>query len=119
MTEHKTDKNITKIKKYKKLTMTEHKADMNITKYKKKLNSNSTVEYKTDMSITKYKTTEQHFCCRIQNYHEHYWKTGQHFYEGTLNRTQLHFGEWNNKHMRMFVKCFDKFEWFYDCNKGF
>ena len=52
MTEHKTDKNITKIKKYKKLTMTEHKADMNITKYKKK--------------------TEQQFYRGIQNRHEHY-----------------------------------------------
>ena len=36
MTEHKTDMNITKIDKYKKLntnSMTEHKADINITKY--------------------------------------------------------------------------------------
>ena len=33
MTEQKTDKNITKIDKYKKLIMTEHKTDMNITKY--------------------------------------------------------------------------------------
>ena len=39
MAEHKTDINITKIEKYKKLNMTEHKTDMNITKidkYKKK-----------------------------------------------------------------------------------
>ena len=32
MTGHKTDKDITKIEKYKKLNMTEHKADMKITK---------------------------------------------------------------------------------------
>ena len=51
--------------------------------------------------------------------HEHYWKTEQHFYEGTLNRTQIHFDESNNKHTRMFVSCFDKAEWFYDCYKGF
>ena len=31
MTENKTDMNITKIDKYKKLNMTEHKTDMNIT----------------------------------------------------------------------------------------
>ena len=35
MTEQKTDKNITKIGKYKKLNMTEHKTDMNITKIDK------------------------------------------------------------------------------------
>ena len=36
MTEHKTDMNITKIDKYKKLIMTqEHKTDMSITKIKK------------------------------------------------------------------------------------
>ena len=50
---------------------------------------------------------------------EHYWKTEQHFYEGTLSRTQIHFDESNNKHTRMFVSCFDKVEWFYDCYKGF
>ena len=35
MTEQKTDINITKIEKYKKLNMTEHKTDMNITKIDK------------------------------------------------------------------------------------
>ena len=73
MTEHKTDMNNTKIEKYKILNMTEHKTDMNITKtdkYKKKLNSTSTAE--------------------------NYWKTEQHFYDGTLNRIQLNFGESNN-----------------------
>ena len=77
------------ITKYKKLNMTEHKADMNITKidkYKKKLNINSMMEHWT---------------------HEHYWKTEQHFYEGTLNRTQPRFDESNNKHTR---SCFDKVE---------
>ena len=37
---------------------------------------------------------------------EHYWKwqiqkNEQHFYQGTQNRIQLHFGEPNNKHMQM------------------
>ena len=60
--------------------MTEHKTDMNITK------------------IEKYKEkTEQCFCGGIKNWHEPYWKTEQHFYEGTLNRTQLHFGVTNLK----------------------
>ena len=54
MTEHKTDMNITKIEKYKKLNMTEHKTDMDITK------------------IEKYKITEQHFCDGAQNRHKHY-----------------------------------------------
>ena len=64
--------------------MTEHKTDMNITK------------------IEKYKEkTEQRFCRGIKNWHEPYWKTEQHFYEGTLNRTQLHFGESNNKHIQI------------------
>ena len=54
MTEHKTDMNITKIEKYKKLNMMEHKTDMKITKIDKykKLSSNSTAEYKTNMNIT-------------------------------------------------------------------
>ena len=46
--------------------MTEHKMDINITE---KQNSTSTVEYKTDVNMT---------------------ETEQHFYDGTLNRTQLH-----------------------------
>ena len=54
MTKHKTDMNITKIGKYKKINMTEHKTDMNITK------------------IDKYKKTEQHFFEGAQNWHEHY-----------------------------------------------
>ena len=67
MREHKTDMNITKNEKYKKLNMTEHKTNMIITKidkYKKKLSSTSLTEHKTDMKITeidKYKKTEQHF----------------------------------------------------------
>ena len=69
-----------------------------------------------------------------QNRHEHYGKIEQLFYDGTLNRTQLHFGEPNNKHRRMFevilirisdfmiaIKVllisstlgFDKVEWFF------
>ena len=43
MIEHKTDMNITKIDKYKKLNMTKHKTDMNITE---KLSSTSMMEYK-------------------------------------------------------------------------
>ena len=85
MTEHKTGMNITKIEKYKKLNMTEHKTDMNFNKIEKykKLSSTSMTEHKTDMNITKihkYKNTEQHF------------------YDGTQNRKQPHFGEPNNKH---------------------
>ena len=67
MIEHKTDMNITKIDKYKKLNMTEHKTDINITE---KLSSTSTMEYKTDMNITKidkYKKLKQHFYRGIQN----------------------------------------------------
>ena len=74
MKEHKTDMNITKIGKYKKLIVTQHKADMNIIKieiYKKLImteqkidiniakiekyknrNSTSTAEYKANMNIT-------------------------------------------------------------------
>ena len=57
MTQDKTDMNITKIEKYKKLNMAEHKTDMNITKIDKykKLNSSSMAKYKIDMDITKYK----------------------------------------------------------------
>ena len=65
MTKHKTDMNITKIGKYKKINMTEHKTDMNITK------------------IDKYKKTEQHFFEGAQNWHEHYWKTEHDVYHGT------------------------------------
>ena len=64
--------------------MTEHKTDMKITKidkYKKKLNNTSPAEYKTNMNITE--------------------KNEQRFYEETVNRTQLHFGEWNNKHVQI------------------
>ena len=67
MIEHKTDMNITKIDKYKKLNMTEHKTDINITE---KLSSTSMMEYKTDMNITKidkYKRLKQHFYRGIQN----------------------------------------------------
>ena len=43
MTEHKTDMNISKIDKYKKLKMTERKTDLNITNIS---NSNSLTEHK-------------------------------------------------------------------------
>ena len=59
-----------------------------------------------------YWKTGQHFYRGIQSWHEHDWKTEQHFYHGTLNRTQLHCGESNNKHTRMFASCFDKAERF-------
>ena len=45
------------------------------------MNSGSMTEYKTDMNITE--------------------KTEQHFYEVTLNKTQLHFGKSNNKHIQI------------------
>ena len=47
-----------------------HKTDMNITKIDKykKMNSNSMTEHKTDMNITKYNTDHD----RTQNRHEHY-----------------------------------------------
>ena len=83
MTEHKTDMNIAKIEKYKKLNMAECKTDMNITKigkYIKKLNSTSTAEYKTEMNITEKLSRGN---------------------EETLKRTQLHFGESNNKHIQI------------------
>ena len=93
MTEHKTDMSIIKIDKYKKLTIAEDKTDMNITKidkYKKKqqkkLNSTSGTEHKRDMNITeidKYKKTQQHFCDEAQN------------------RAQLHFDESNNKYTQI------------------
>ena len=35
-----------------------------------------------------------------KDWHEHYWKTESCFYDGTLNRTQLHLGESNNKHIQ-------------------
>ena len=44
---------------------------------------------------------EHYFYQGIQNWYEHYWKIKQHFYKGTLNRTQLHFGESTNKHMQI------------------
>ena len=74
-------------------------------------------EHKTDINITE--KFEQHFYRRIQNWDEHDQKTEQDFYTGTPNRTQLHFGESNNNHTRMFASCFDKVEWFYDRDKGF
>ena len=71
MIHHEHLKNITKTEKYKKLNMTEHRADVNITE---KLNSTSMTEHKKECNYT---------------------LAAQHFYEGTLNRTQLHFGEHN------------------------
>ena len=58
---------------------------MNITKIEKykKLNM---AEHKTDMNITEI---------------DRYKKTEQHFYNGTQSRIQLHFGEPNNKHIRI------------------
>ena len=69
------------------MNMTEHKTDMNIPE---NLNSTSTAEYKTDMNITE--------------------KLSSFFYDRTINRTQLNFGEPNNKHRRMFKSYFDKVE---------
>ena len=99
------------ITKYKKLNMTKHKTDMNITKYK-------TICDRTQNRHEHYWKTEQHFYCGMQNWHEHAWKPEQHFYDGILNRTQLHFGETNNRLTRIFESCFDKVEWFYDRYKG-
>ena len=65
MTEHKTNMNITKINKYKKLnsnSMTEHKTDINITKidkYKKLIMT----EHKTDTNITKIAVAPLGHCC--------------------------------------------------------
>ena len=61
---------------------------MNITKINKykKMNNTSTAEQKTDININqinKYKKTEQHFQVEAQD------------------RTQLHFGEPNNKHTQI------------------
>ena len=69
-------KNITKIEKYKKLNMTEYKTYMNITG---KLNNISITEHKAEYN---------------------YLLVKQHFYEWTLNRTQLHFDETSNKHKK-------------------
>ena len=88
MTEHKTNMNITKLEKYKKLKMTEHKTDMKLLKLTntKKLNITSMTEHKTDMNITEI---------------DKYKKSEQHFYDGTQNRIQLQFGEPNNKHIQI------------------
>ena len=65
------------------MNMTEHKTDMNI-KTEKYKNLNM-AEHKADMSITK-----------IGKYK----KTEQPFYDGAVNRTQLHF-ESSNKHIKI------------------
>ena len=66
------------------MNMTEHKTDMNIkTEKYKKLNM---TEHKADMSITK-----------IGKYK----KTEQPFYDGAVKRTQLHFGESSDKHIKI------------------
>ena len=65
--------NITKIEKSKK-------------KKKKTLNNTSLTEHKTDKNINK---------------NSKYKKTGQQFYDGTKNRTQIHFGEPGNKHTQI------------------
>ena len=67
--------NITKIEKSKKKK-----------KKKKTLNNTSLTEHKTDINITK---------------NSKYKKTGQQFYDGTQNRTQIHFGEPGNKHTQI------------------
>ena len=81
-------KNINKIENHKKLNMAEHKTDMNITKIDKykKLNSTYMTEHKTDINITEI---------------DKYKKTEQHFYNGTQNRTQPHFGEPYSKHIQV------------------
>ena len=66
--------NITKIEKNPKKTK------------KKTLNNTSLTEHKTDINITK---------------NNKYKKTGQRFYDGTQNRTQIHFGEPGNKHTQI------------------
>ena len=66
--------NITKIEKNPKKTK------------KKTLNNTSLTEHKTDINITK---------------NNKYKKTGQQFYDGTQNRTQIHFGEPGNKHTQI------------------
>ena len=55
-------------------------------KKKKTLNNTSLTEHKTDINITK---------------NSKYKKTGQQFYDGTQNRTQIHFGEPGNKHTQI------------------
>ena len=55
-------------------------------KKKKTLNNTSLTEHKTDINITK---------------NNKYKKTGQQFYDGTQNRTQIHFGEPGNKHTQI------------------
>ena len=67
--------NITKIEKSKKKK-----------NKKKTLNNTSLTEHKTDINITK---------------NSKYKKTGQQFYDGTQNRTQIHFGEPGNKHTQI------------------
>ena len=72
MTEHKTDINITKIEKYKKLNMTEHKTDVNIIK------------------IDKYKKmTEQQFYDRARRRHEQY-KIQKTDHDRTQSRHKYH-----------------------------
>ena len=55
----------------------------------------------TITKIDKYKKTEQKFYRGIQTWYEHFWKAELHFYKGTLSRTQLPFGNSNNKHMQI------------------
>ena len=143
ITEHKTDLNITKLEKYKK-TWTAKYQRINTQPIKKKnnqihsqikihnehLNNITKVgKYKnwiwrnskqtcTLLKLTNRKKVNSNSMTEHQT-HEHYWKTEQHFDEGTLNKTQLHFDESNNKHTGMFVSCFDKVEWVYDPYKGF
>ena len=50
------------------------------------MNNTSLTEHKTDINITK---------------NSKYKKTGQQFYDGTQNRTQIHFGEPGNKHTQI------------------
>ena len=69
------------MEKYKTLNMTEKKTDINITKIDK---------YKKIWTVLLPHNTKWQ-----------YWKTEQHFDEGTLNKTQLHFDESNSKHIQI------------------
>ena len=55
----------------------------------------------TLLKLAKAKKTQQHFYDEAENRHEHYQKTEQYFYKGTLSRIQLHFGEPSNKRIQI------------------
>ena len=63
-----------------------------------KLKSTKTDHDRTQNRHEHYRKIEQHFFGDAENRHEHYWKTE---YDGTQNRTQLHFGETSNEHIQI------------------